>query len=273
MSKNKVAIRAKNISKTYRSYKNNMQKIRFLLFWIDAGTKRDVLKDISFDIKRGEKVGIIGKPQSGKSTLMRILAGIIRPDSGKLRTEGGIASILDIRLGLDASMSVRDNYKLMSTYLGRSAATIAEHEESVLEFAGLSGAKNEALRDCKKGAATKLGFAVATEIGDDIILLDSDISFGNKDWNKACMARIKELVKDETTLVMTVNRVADAAELCNRGIVIHEGSLVFDGPYDEAIKYYKKNCRYTKHNTEEEAPEDHHEEAAGEAEGDDHGQF
>lgn len=275
MSKKKTAIKVTNISKTYRQYKSNMQKIQYLLFWRDAGTKSDVLKDISFDIKKGEKVGIIGRPQSGKSTLMRIIAGIIRPDSGKVRTDGGLTAILDIRLGLDANLSVKDNYILMSNYLGRPAEAIAEHEDAVIGFAELSEEKSTLLRDCKKGSATKLGFATATEFGNDIILLDSDISFGSKQWNKACMARMKELVTDDTTLVMIVHKVADAAELCERGIVIHEGTLAFDGAFDEAIDYYKKNCRGTRKPEKDDIPYERTEESrsGNEAENDDNGQF
>jgi len=246
MSKKKVVIRVKNVSKTFRDYKSNMQKIRYLLFWRDAGTKIDVLEDISFDIKKGEKVGIIGRPQSGKSTLMRILAGIVRPDSGKVRIDGSASAVLDIRLGLDSNLTVEHNYRLMSMYLGRSSKTIDEHEEAVLKFAELSDVRKEQLRNCKKGSATKLGFATATEIGDEILLLDSDISFGSKEWNKVCMERMKELVTEDTTYVMIVNKVADASELCERGIVIHDGRLVYDGPFDEAVDYYKKNCRYSK---------------------------
>lgn len=241
MSNNEVAVRLKKVCKTFRQYKSNMQKIQFLLLKRDVGTKEAVLSDISLEIKKGEKVGIIGSSQSGKTTLMRIIAGIIRPDSGKVTVNGGILRILDIRLGFDLSLSGKDNYMLMSTAMGRSADFIKEHEESVFEFAKLSEVKDEPVRTYPKGSAGILGFATATEIGDDIILYDAAFAFGSTTWNKACKKRLKKLAAGDTTLIMTVKKVADAASLCQRGIVLLDGRVAFDGAFDEAVEFYRNN--------------------------------
>lgn len=247
-----IAISAKHISKSYRQYRTNMQKIGFLLFKRDTGEKVEVLQDISFDIKKGEKVAIIGRQQSGKSTLMRILAGIIRPDSGKVKTRGGLITNLDNRLGFDAAMTGRDNYIVMSTARGWSYEMIKEHEDSVFEFAKLTEKKNEPMKTYKKGSANRLGFAAATEIGNDIYIYDGNLSFGNKVWNEACASRLKKLIEGDTTFVMAVNKLADGARLCERGIVIHEGVVVYDGPYADAADYFRKNCRQTSRKIETE---------------------
>lgn len=253
MGKAETAIRVKHVSKSYRQYKKNMQKIGFLLLNRDTGIKTDVLQDISFDIKKGEKVGIIGRQQSGKSTLMRIIAGVIRPDSGKVKISGGLTSILEVRLGFDAAMTGLDNYKVMTTALGWSSEMIKEHEDSVFEFAKLTDEKDETLRSYKKGAPTRLGFAIATEMGNDIILYDGPLSFGSKIWNKICINRLLKLIDGDTTFVMSVNKLVDGAKLCERGIVIHEGELVFDGPYADAVDYFRKNCRQSSRKKEVEA--------------------
>ena len=240
MSERKVAIKVKKVSKTYRQYKNNMQKIQFLLLKRDVGIKEPVLKDVSFEIMEGEKVGIIGQERSGKTTLMRILGGIIRPDSGKVIIEGSVTPIMDVKMGFDASMPGKDNYVVMSTVLGRSSDEIKAHEESVFEFAKLSDMKDEPVRNYPKGAPGRLGFATATEIGSDIVLYDAGFAFGSNAWNLACKNRMKELVSGNVTLVMTVKKVADAAALCERGIVLHKGAVAFDGSFDDAVDFYKK---------------------------------
>lgn len=250
------AIKVRNISKSYIKYRTNMQKIQHLLFNREAGTRIEVLHDVSFDIKKGEKVGIIGRQQSGKSTLMRVLAGIIRPDSGSVQLIGSTTEILDIRLGFDNAMTGRDNYMIMSTALGWDENAIEMHEASVFEFAGLTEEIDEPIRTYKKGCAARLGFATATEIRDDIILFDASLAFGSKSWNRACMNRMKEFISGDTTFVMVVNKISDAAKLCDRGIVIHEGMLVYDGAYTDAIEYFRKNCRQISRKAELEALEE-----------------
>lgn len=240
MSERKVAIKVKNVSKTYRQYKNNMQKIQFLLLKRDVGIKEPVLKKVSFEIMQGEKVGIIGMERSGKSTLMRILGGIIRPDSGKVTVEGSVLPIMDVRLGFDAVMSGKDNYIVMSTALGRSSDVIKAHEDSVFEFAQLTDLKDEPVRNYPKYAPGRLGFVTATEIDSDIVLYDAGFAFGNNAWNQACRNRMKELVSGDVTFVMTVKKVADAAALCERGIVLRDGTVAFDGNFEDAVEYYKK---------------------------------
>ncbi len=243
MGKNKIAIRAKRIKKSFRQYKTNMQKIRFLLLMREAGEKAEVLSDVSFEIKKGEKVGIIAHSLAGKSTLMRILAGIIRPDSGKIQVNGEIVPILDYRLGFDNAMSGRDNYIRMSSALGRTTEEIKELEDSVFEFAKLKKVKDEPISSYDKGAATRLGFTIETAKKGDIVLLDGSLAFGSNHWNNACLDRLKDLISGDTTFVMIVNRIPFAAKLCDRGIVLHEGRVAFDGDFKEAAEYFRQNCK------------------------------
>ena len=241
MSEDNIAIRARHLKKSYRHYRTNMQKIQFLLLMREAGTKTDVLRDVSFDIKKGEKVGILGNQQSGKSTLMRIMAGVIRPDSGKVRVNGELTSILDLRLGFENALTGKDNYILMSSALGRSDKQIADLEDGVFRFAGLRKVKDDPIRTYKKGASARLGFATAVAAMGDVVLFDGSLSFGSKARNETCIERLKELIRGDTTFVMAVNRINDAAQLCDRGIVLHKGKVVFDGDFQEAAEFLKNN--------------------------------
>lgn len=271
MSKDNIVISARHISKSFRQYKSNFQKIKFLLLMKDAGTRIDVLEDVSFDIKKGEKVGIICRQQSGKTTLMRILGGIIRPDSGKVKTEGGVTSILDFRLGFEPSMTGRDNLMIMGTALGWTPEMIKEHEDWVFRYTGLTDVKNEPLKTYKKGSAARLGFAMATAVRNDIVIFDANLTLGGNAWNAAALKRMQEFITEDMTFVMAANRIATAAKLCERGIVIHEGKVVFDGPFADAVDYFRSNCRSTSQksktgNLEESADEDIMEERLVESE-------
>ena len=239
-----VVIKAESISKSYRVYKTNWQKIKSLLLGLKAGRKRNVLKDISFEIHKGEKVGIIGFPHSGKTTLMKILCGAVTPDSGSVKVNGKITAVLNYRMGFLASMSGLDNYYMRCRLLGWIKEEAEESEDAVFGFAGLEKEKNLPMVQYRKGSASRLGFAIYTERKPDIMIYDESFSLGSKRFSDDAVRRVRDLTAgDDTTLVMTVNHREYAGMLCERGIVIHKGKVVYDGLYEEALEYYDSNIK------------------------------
>lgn len=239
-----IVIKADNITKSYRVYKTNWQKIKSLLLGIKAGRRRNVLKGISFEVRRGEKVGVIGFPSSGKTTLMKILSGVTEPSSGHVEIHGKVTSVLNYRMGFLAAMSGLDNYDLRCKMLGWSEEQAAESKHAVFEFAGLSKEMDLPMRQYKKGSAGRLGFAIYTERTPDIMIYDETFSLGPKEFSDRAVRRLKDLTAgDDTTLVMTVNHREYAAMLCERGIVIHKGVVVYDGPFADALEYYDSNIK------------------------------
>lgn len=242
-------IRVVNLKKQYRRYRTNMQMIQNLLLKRDAGEAVNVLKGVSFEINKGEKVGIIGKPLSGRTTLMRVLAGIIVPSSGTVETDGKITALLDNRVGFYSTMSGRENYKIRAKLLGWSGSETEEREEKVFKAAGLEKEIDEPVNTYKRGSLSRLGFVISTVDRPEILLYDETFSLGSKVWSNRCVKRMSRLIKDDgITFIMTVNDQEIGANLCTRGLVLHNGKIVFDGPYDKAVAYYNKNCKIGKKN-------------------------
>ena len=243
-----IVISVSGLKKTYRNYKSNFQKLKHMLFVSNnAGEKVKVFRNVSFDISRGEKVGIITAPESGKSTIISILAGIIKPDAGETVVNGTVTTLLSHRLGFETALTGRDNYEIRATLLGWPKEVIDERESAIFKFAGLTKEIDQPIRTYKRGLASLLGFAISTTDKPDIFLVDEKFVFGGKRNVKKAVGRLRKLIADEdVTFVMAVNDPAVAEQLCDRGIVIHRGKVVFDGAYSDADQYFKEHCNTKK---------------------------
>ncbi|MBQ6150492.1 MAG: ATP-binding cassette domain-containing protein [Mogibacterium sp.] len=254
-------IKVDHVRKTYRNYKSNFQKLRHMLILSGAGEKNRVLKDVSFEIKKGEKVAIFGYAHGGKSTLMHIIAGIIRPEAGTVEVKGKPEVMFDYRLGVEPSLSALDNYEVHAKLLGWSRAQIKERQKEIFQAAGLSKMKDIPLKNCPKGSATRLGFVIETMDMKDFFLVDERMTFGNNKINERYLERFAKLVTPEMTLVMAANDFKYTRQFCDRGIVLHDGVIVFDGPYEEAYQYHKGHPQHKSSKTAvevvEEAAEDY----------------
>ena len=243
---NETIIRADGLTKAYTRYKNNRQKISSLLFGRETGHRRKALTGVSLEVRRGEKIGVIGMPLSGRTTLMKILCGVIEPDSGTVEVSGRVTPVLDYTAGFHTAMSGLDNYRLRCRLLGWSDEEAAEHEDAVFGFAGIPGSKKLPMRQYKKGRARRLGFAVSTEMKPDILIFDETFNFGAKTFSDKAARRLKKLVDGgDTTFIMTVTERTYASKLCERGIVLNKGRVAFDGPFAEALEYYDSNVKPT----------------------------
>lgn len=239
-----IVIAAENVAKEYRYYRNNAQRMGHELLRRDAGEKVTALRDVSFEIARGEKVAIIGVLGSGRSTIMKLLAGIIRPDSGTVRVQGEITTVFDHKMAFDSAFSVTDNIHLRASIMGWSRRTAAEHEKSIIEFCGIDELKDQPFRNYPAGAPTRVGFAMETEFKPEIMLYDESFSFGGRIESAKCVDRLEELISGEdSTFVMVCNNVKIAKRLCSRGLVLEDGEIVFDGTITKALKYYTANCK------------------------------
>ena len=175
---------------------------------------------------------------------MKILCGAITPDSGSLEVSGKVTAVLNYRMGFKAEMSGLENYRLRCKLLDWSDDQAAESEDAVFGFAELENEKNLPMKQYKKWRASRLGFAIYTERKPDIMIYDESFSLGSKQFSDEAVHRLKKLTADgDTTLVMTVNHREYAGMLCERGIVIHKGKVVYDGPYEEALAYYDNNVK------------------------------
>lgn len=270
MEDRQAVISVKHLAKTYRYYKNNQQRLMHRLFGMDTGRKSKVLKDVSFEIYKGERVGLLGVVGSGRTTLMEILMGTIKADKGEISINGDITAVMDNRLGFDNGLSGRDNLHIMGTLLGWQDSEIRAREDDLIAKAKLKKLIDQPVKLYPKGAAARLGFMLSTEERPDIMLFDDAFSFGGPKYDQTCAKRLDDLFDGkDNTLLLTITNMSIGRKLCERGIVLHKGKICFDGPYDDAVEYFKLNCRVkTKKKKKEDIleglqPEEDHSDSSG----------
>lgn len=205
------------------------------------------LKDISFDLYRGETLGVIGGNGSGKSTLMRILAGVTAPDRGKLWVaEGAQVQLLSIGLGFEQVLSGRENAILSGMLLGKSRAYMQSRLSRILEFSGLGDFFDQPVYTYSSGMRARLGFSVAIEAEPDVLLLDEVLGVGDTEFRARSSEMIKEKVRSNKTVVLISHNPKTHRELSNRCLWIHEGRSRQMGTVDEVTAAYEKTVEEKK---------------------------
>ncbi|MBR6484008.1 MAG: ABC transporter ATP-binding protein [Clostridiales bacterium] len=238
----KPIISLENVNKEYRKYTSNHQRLWHEIFWQNTGILEKALDDISFSIGKGEKVALIGREGAGKTTIMSLIAKIIKPTSGKVRVRANPTLILDHRIGFDGGMTGRDNLYLKAALMGWSREKTRRLEPEIIEFADLKELIDQPVKIWKPGTLTRLGFTMNTIEKPDLLLIDEVFNVGPSYLPK-CVDRLKNLVEGDTTFLMTVGNYNVAKKICERGIVVDQGKICFDGPLDEAITFYRANCK------------------------------
>ena len=240
-----VVIRFDNVTKTYHLYKSD--KGRFLgIFNYKKKSQYlgsvDASKDLSFEIKKGEAVAFLGLNGAGKSTALKMVTGVTHPTSGKVTVKGRVSALLELTAGFDMQLTGRETIQLRGQILGLKRPEIAAIEPNVIEFADLGLYIDQPMKSYSSGMKARLGFAFAVAIDPEILVVDEALSVGDRSFQKKCIARIREIMMDESVTVLFVTQAsATAKEFCSRGIVLDKGTKVFDGPIDEATAYYEAN--------------------------------
>jgi ABC-type polysaccharide/polyol phosphate transport system ATPase subunit len=198
------------------------------------------LRDVSVDVASGEAVGLVGRNGSGKSTLLRLIAGIIRPTAGRVETEGRIGSLLELGAGFHPDFTGRENVELNGALQGLSRAGIRERFDEIVAFAELEHAIDRPVRTYSSGMTMRLGFAIAAFLEADLLLLDEVFAVGDESFQRKCFGVIAAF-KERGGTIMFVSHDASAVErLCDRAVLLHDGSVAFDGPVHEAITRYRR---------------------------------
>lgn len=195
------------------------------------------LRDVSFTVKPGEAVGVVGGNGMGKSTLLKVIAGGLVPDEGSIRLRGGV-SLLELRAGVAKELSGRDNIFLLGALHGMDQHVLAERFDEIVRFAEVEEFIDTPVRRYSSGMQTRLAFAVAVQLMDSIVLVDEVLTVGDRRFKKKCYAAIEKMLADGRTLVLVSHNDKDLQRFCARGLYIRRGELVFDGPLDEALEAY-----------------------------------
>jgi len=196
------------------------------------------LKNISFDIKKGESVGIIGKNGSGKSTLLQMIAGTLQPTSGSINVHGRVAALLELGSGFNPEFTGRENVFLNASILGLTRKEIEERFEKIEAFADIGDFINQPVKTYSSGMVVRLAFAVQAMIDPDILIIDEALAVGDYFFQQKCAARMRELREAGTTLLFVSHDMASIRDLCQKALYLKAGEPIFWGESEKAISYY-----------------------------------
>ncbi|MGP0128008.1 MAG: ABC transporter ATP-binding protein [cyanobacterium endosymbiont of Rhopalodia musculus] len=201
-------------------------------------SRKLILDQISLTVKVGEKVGIIGANGSGKSTLLKVICGILQPSTGQVRVKGEIAPLIELGAGFDAELSVTDNVILYGVMLGFSRKNMKKRVASILNFAELEEYAWAPVKALSSGMTARLGFAIATDIEPDVLILDEVLSVGDESFKHKCQRRMDKLWGHHTTILVVSHGLEFIKQSCDRAIWLDRGKIRFEGDTDETIDCY-----------------------------------
>lgn len=199
------------------------------------------LKDINFEIKEGDAVGIIGRNGAGKSTLLKLLSKVTKPTTGCFKTNGRIASLLEVGTGFHPEMTGRENIYLNGAILGMSKKEISRKFDEIVDFSGVERYIDTPVKRYSSGMYVRLAFAVAAHLESEILIIDEVLAVGDAEFQKKCLGKMGDISKGEGRTVLFVSHnMAAVKSLCNKGIVLQFGKKVFDGNAADGVSYYLK---------------------------------
>jgi lipopolysaccharide transport system ATP-binding protein len=201
--------------------------------------KHTPLKNISFDLHRGETLGIIGRNGAGKSTLLRMIAGIIEPDAGKIVNHGARVSLLALGVGFMPFLTGRENAMLSGMLLGMRRREILKRMDAIIEFSGLGEFIDQPLRTYSSGMTARLGFSVSIQSTPDALLIDEVLGVGDEDFRKKSAEEMKRLIRSDTAIILVSHNIPVINELCNRAILIDQGTIKSAGLTADVLEQYK----------------------------------
>jgi len=229
-----VGIRFRRNRKGRRSFKDlfasGARRARPGEFW--------ALRDVSFDVRAGEAIGVVGRNGQGKSTLLKLVAEVVLPDTGTVRVHGGVAPLIEITGGFVADLTVRDNVYLTAGLHGMRRDEIDARFDEIVDFAEMADFVDTPYKHLSSGMKVRVAFAVISRLEEPVILVDEVLAVGDRAFREKCYRRIEELLEAGRTLFLVSHNEKDLKRFCRRGLYLDGGRLVFDGPLQEALDRY-----------------------------------
>lgn len=209
------------------------RQMRYKEFW--------ALKEVSFEVKRGERVAILGLNGAGKSTLLKVIAGVLKATEGTVERSGVLVPLLELGAGFDPQYTGAENIYLYGAMLGYQKPFLKERYEEIVRFSELGDFIHVPLKNYSSGMRARLGFSIATLVEPDILILDEVLSVGDVKFRKKSENRIKQMFDKGTTVLFVSHNLAQVRSLCTRAIWLENGHLKEDGPVDEVTEHFEKN--------------------------------
>ena len=215
-----------------------------ICFWKTTKVqKRQVLKNINLDIKKGETVALIGTNGSGKSTLLKLMTKILYPNKGTLETHGKLTSLLELGAGFHPDFTGRENIYFNAAIFGLTRQGIDKRIDEIIEFSELGDFIDNPVRTYSSGMYMRLAFSIAINVDAEILLIDEILAVGDQHFQDKCFAKLKEMKESEKTIVIVTHSLGQVRELCDRAIWIYNGEVRMDGTPNEVVDEYLKVCQ------------------------------
>src|SRR5215216_74182 len=200
------------------------------------------LREVSFEVERGEALGIIGHNGAGKSTILKLLSSITAPTSGEIRMRGRLSALIEVGSGFHPELTGRENVYLSGSILGMRRREISEKLESIIDFAGVRQFIDTPVKRYSSGMYVRLGFSIAAHLHPDILLLDEVLAVGDAAFQSKCLKRITELREAGTTIVFISHDLTAVELLCDRALLLSQGEVTAEGAARATITKYQQDC-------------------------------
>ena len=209
------------------------------------------LRHVDFKIQHGESLGILGQNGAGKSTLLLALAGILAPDEGSITLSGRVSSLLTLGAGFEMEISGRENIFLIGAFIGIRHRVMRSLAPSIIEFADLGTLIDAPVRTYSTGMRARLGFAIATAIAPDILLLDEVLGTGDEEFRGRSQQRIRDMIGRAKAIVLVTHDLTTVTEFCNRALLMEYGKILYQGTPQETVAFYRERVRQRKQRIDE----------------------
>lgn len=236
----KIALRVRNLEKSFRLPLDNQSSIkgRLINFRKIGYEKQEVLKGVSFDVYKGDFLGIVGRNGSGKSTLLKLLSGIYSPDEGSVEVYGKLTPFIELGVGFNPELSGRDNVFLNGALLGFSRVEMEGMYEDIVAFAELERFMDQKLKNYSSGMQVRLAFSIAIRANTSILVLDEVLAVGDEAFQRKCFEYFKQIKHQKKTVILVTHDMASVRRFCNRAIMLDSGKIVVEGDPNEVANAY-----------------------------------
>lgn len=238
---NDVVIKAENLTKIYKIYEKNIDRLKETFHPFHKRYSRDffALSDVSFEIRRGENVGLIGKNGAGKSTLLKIITGVLTPSSGKIEVRGRIASLLELGAGFNPEMTGVENIFMNGLLMGQTRETMEAKLDEIISFADIGEFVHQPVKTYSSGMFARLAFAVNAFVEPDILIIDEALSVGDAFFQSKCMDKMRTMIDSGVTVLFVSHDTFAVKNLCSRAFLIQGGKKIMDAPSKEVVEVYR----------------------------------
>ncbi len=234
-----------NVSMCFKLYKEKIDsikeysikalrgKLKYEDFW--------ALKDVSFMLNKGDSIVLIGRNGSGKSTMLKLIAGVMKPTSGVVTVRGGVAPLIELGAGFDPDLTARENIYLNGAVLGYSKQQMRSKFDEIVEFSELEEFIDTPIKNFSSGMYARLGFSIATANNADILIIDEILSVGDFKFKEKCMTRIKQMMSHDTTVLFVSHEVEQVQDLCDKAVWLENGNVRMSGMAKDVCEAYKNS--------------------------------